>query len=149
MAGSFRSVHLDDVPEVAPDNEDDVRWRPLRYHLGIEAFGTNAFAADAGERVIERHDELGGDGGVEPVDQQEMYVVVRGAARFTVGGETFDAPAGEVVFVHDPAAVREAFATQDRTLVLAVGGAVGSAFTPSQWERRETAKADVPVLGDG
>lgn len=124
-----------------------MRWLPLRHYLQISAFGTNAFSADTGAVVIEPHDELGGDEGVE-LDQQEMYVVVRGAARFTVDGETIDAPHGTVVFVSEPSARREATATEDGTLILAVGAPVGAAFRQSQWEKREVAAHDVPVLGD-
>lgn len=147
MAVAFRSVHLDDVPEVPPDDGPDVRWLPLRHHLGIGAFGTNAYPGDAGQLVIERHDELGGDEGVE-ADQEEMYVVVRGSARFTINGEAFDAVAGTVVFLPDPAAQREAVALEDRTLVLAVGAPIGAAFQQSRWEQRELRKHPVPVLAD-
>lgn len=148
MPAAFRSVHLDDVPEVPPDEADEVRWLPLRHHLGIGAFGTNAFPGDAGQLVIERHDELGGDEGVE-LDQEELYVVVRGSARFTIAGETFDAAAGTVVFLPDPAEQREASALEDGTLVLAVGAPIGAAFRQSEWERRELAKHHVPTLTDG
>lgn len=145
--GSFRSVHLDEVPSAPPDWDERARWLPLRHHLGIGAFGTNAFAGDAGAVVIEPHDELGGDGGVEGVDQEEMYVVVRGGARFTIGGETVEAPAGTVVFIPDAAARREATATEDGTLVLAVGAAVGEAFKQSAWEKREVERHAVPQHG--
>ena len=145
--GSFRAVHLDDVPAATPEWDERARWLPLRHHLGIGAFGTNAFAGDAGAVVIEPHDELGGDEG-EEVDQEEMYVVVRGAARFTVAGEVIEAPAGTVVFVPDPAARREATATEERTLVLAVGAPVGVAFQQSGWEKREVARHRVPVHSD-
>lgn len=147
MSRPFRSVHLDDVPEVPPDHADDVRWLPLRHHLGIGAFGTNAFPADAGQLVIERHDEVGGDKG-EELDQEEMYVVVRGTARFTIDGESIDATAGTVVFIPEASAQREATALEDGTLVLAVGGPVGEPFRQSAWEQRELAKHDVPALGD-
>lgn len=60
--------------------------------------------------------------------------MVRGAARFTVDGTSVDIPHGGVVSVRDPALVREAVALEAGTLVLAVGGRPGVAFTPSTWE---------------
>ncbi len=61
--------------------------------------------------------------------------MVRGAARFTVGGASVDVAHGGVVAVLDPALVREAFALEAGTLVLVVGGRPGVAFTPSLWEQ--------------
>jgi quercetin dioxygenase-like cupin family protein len=63
-------------------------------------------------------------------------VVMKGAARFTVDGEEIDAPAGTLVFISDPALTREAVATADDTVVLAIGAARGVAFEPSDWEGR-------------
>ena len=49
---------LDDIPVAG------VHFRPVRRALGITAFGINGYTADAGERVIEEHDETGaGSGG--------------------------------------------------------------------------------------
>jgi tetratricopeptide (TPR) repeat protein len=118
------------LQEIEPIDVAGVHWRPVRRTLGVSAFGTNAYSADAGERLIERHDESqGGAGGHE-----EMYVVVAGRATFTVAGEEIDAPAGTVVFVPEPADVREAFAAEDGTLALAVGGPGGAAGPVSAWE---------------
>lgn len=104
-----------------------VHWRPLRRTLGITAFGTNAYTADAGEEVVEAHEEGSGD--------EEMYVVVMGAARFEVAGESFDAGPGTVVFLPDGEDHRRAMATEDGTVILAVGGVPGT-ITPSAWEWR-------------
>ena len=61
--------------------------RPLRRRLGFRPFGLNVWEGEqAGDQVIEPHREESGD--------EELYVVVRGAARFTLGEETFDAPHG-------------------------------------------------------
>jgi hypothetical protein len=84
--------------------------------------------------VIERHDEAPDDGGAN--GHEELYVVLRGRARFTVGGDELDAPAGTLVFVVDPQLTREAVATAPDTAVLTVGAARGVAFEPSPWEAR-------------
>ena len=115
-----------------------LRWATVRHHLGISAFGINAWTADeAGREIIEQHDELGRRAGAH----EELYVVVKGSATFTVDGETFDARAGTFVFVRDPAAKRKAVAAERETTVLVIGGRPGEAFEPSQWER------SAPALG--
>jgi tetratricopeptide (TPR) repeat protein len=129
VTARFRSVHLDDVEEI-PVVGDSLRWKPVRRTLGIAAFGINAYTADAGQEVVEEHDELGaGSGGHE-----ELYVVVAGRATFTIDGEALDAPAGTLVFLPEPAARRHALAQDDGTTVLAIGGEAGAAYEVSPWE---------------
>jgi hypothetical protein len=130
MSASHRVVRLDEIEEI-PVNGGELQWRPLRRTLGIRAFGMNAYAAEAGADVIEEHDEVSssGSGGHE-----EVYLVVTGAARFTVGDESFDVPAGAMVFLPDPAVRRGAVAAQDGTIVVAVGGEPGKAYEISPWE---------------
>jgi hypothetical protein len=99
------------------------KWIPVREHLGIRAFGINAYVANDEGTIINDHDEA--DSG-----QQELYVVLDGTARFTVDGEEFDAPAGTLVSVRDPASRRTA--TGDAT-ILAIGGAPGSAYEALDW----------------
>ena len=134
MAG-YRTLHLDEIPTVRfGDDATLPDWKPVRHHLGVEAFGTNAYVGERpGDIVIERHDELSGDG---EVAHQEMYLVVGGCARFTVDGETFDVPRGGIVFLSNPALVREAVAAEPQTVVFAVGAPPGQQFTPSAWEGR-------------
>jgi quercetin dioxygenase-like cupin family protein len=102
-------------------------WRPIRRGLGIRAFGINAFTAAAGEHVVEEHTE-------ETLGHEEVYVVLAGRARFTVGGDDFEADPGTIVYLRDPALRRAAVALEDGTAVLAVGGKPGAAFEPSPWE---------------
>lgn len=104
---------------------------PIRIPLGVSAFGVNAYeSAAVGGPVIEEHDELGAGAG----HHEELYLVLRGHARFTVSGEALDAPAGTFVFVRDPAARRGADAVEPGTTVLVVGATRGKAFEPSPWE---------------
>jgi hypothetical protein len=125
---AFAAVALDEIPTLRFGGDDEPDWKPLRHHLGIGAFGTNAWvAARAGDPAIERHDEADSA-------HEELYLVLRGSARFTVDGEAVDAPAGTAVFVSDPAVTREAVATSDDTITLAVGAKRGEAFAPSRWE---------------
>jgi quercetin dioxygenase-like cupin family protein len=99
----------------------------VRRRFGIEAFGVNVFAAEAaGDLVIEDHEERDGP--------EELYVVLRGRATFTLGeGEDVDAPAGTLVFVR-PGTRRVARAAEPDTAVLGVGAKPGEVFQPSGWE---------------
>lgn len=124
-------VALDDIPRAADPCDPSLDWRPVRDHLGVSAFGVNAFlGAAVGDRVVECHDESG-DG------HEELYVVVRGAARFVLDGADNAVPAGSVVLVA-PGTTREAFATAPDTAVLVVGGPAGS-HKVSEWEARQLA----------
>jgi mannose-6-phosphate isomerase-like protein (cupin superfamily) len=97
-------------------------WIPVREHLGIRAFGINAYTPRDDGRIINDHDE-------ESSGQQELYVVVDGTATFDVDGERVEAPAGTLVFAR-PAARRSA--TGDAT-VLVIGATPGEAFHPLDW----------------
>jgi mannose-6-phosphate isomerase-like protein (cupin superfamily) len=102
-------------------------WKPIRKTLGITAFGTNAYTAvNAGDEVVEEHTE-------ETYGHEEMYVVLRGHATFTVDGEEVDAPQGTIVFLDDPKQQRHAVAKEAGTTVLAVGGKAG-VHEVSPWE---------------
>jgi hypothetical protein len=105
-----------------------LEWRPIRRRFGIRSFGVNAYtAAKPGDWIVEEHDETA-------LGHEEMYIVVRGRATFTLNGDTVDAPAGTIVFLEDPSVKRLAIAEEEGTTVLAVGAKPGEAFTPSPWE---------------
>lgn len=108
------------------------RWSPIRQGLDIGAFGVNAWtASEPGMEIIEEHDELGDSAG----KHEELYVVIKGTATFTVDGNEIPGPAGTCVFVSDPAVKRKAVADEAETTVLAIGAVRGEAFEPSRWER--------------
>ncbi|HEX6702522.1 MAG TPA: hypothetical protein VF101_17475 [Gaiellaceae bacterium] len=121
-------ARLDEIQ--GPRARQGYDWRPVRRHFGIRSFGVNAnVAREPGDVLVDEHHETGGDGG-----QEELYVVLRGRARFTVGGEDVELGAGSFLFVRDPAVQRAATALEPDTAVLAVGGRPGEAFVPSSWE---------------
>ena len=121
------AAHLDDIDEIT---DGRIPWRPVRHHFGITSFGINAWTArEAGDRIINEHDEAD----VEDDQQEELYFVQTGRARFELGGEAVDAPAGTFVFV-EPAVTRTAFAEEPGTTVVSIGGTVGKAYVPSGWE---------------
>ncbi len=126
MSERWTSLRLDDVPPITVAGE--LRWKPIRRTLGIEAFGMNAYTGEnVGDDVVERHSE-------ERLGHEEVYLVLAGRATFELDGESLDAPAGTMVFLRDPTVRRYASAAEPGTTVLAVGGKPGEAYTPSAWE---------------
>ena len=126
----FHIGHLDEIDAVMGYEAVEGEWRPVRHQLGIESFGVNAWVADAGKLIIEEHDETTGR-------HEELYLVVRGRARFTLDGEDMGAPAGTLLAIHDPSVVRSAVAEEDGTAILAIGTPCGEAFQVRDWEKRE------------
>jgi hypothetical protein len=105
-----------------------LRWHPIRPLLGVRAIGVSAYSArEAGETVVEPHDEADDGRGHE-----ELYVVLSGAARFTLARDEVDAAAGTLVLVR-PGTHRAAVATEPDTLVLAVGGPATFEPAGSEW----------------
>ena len=95
---------------------------PVREHLGITAFGINAYKAGEDGTLIGEHAEAGSG-------QEELYIVLDGTATFEIDGETVEAPAGTFVFVR-PESRRKA--TGDGT-ILAVGATPGEAYQGIDW----------------
>jgi quercetin dioxygenase-like cupin family protein len=128
-----RLHELEPAPVVAPGTTDDGRRRfDVRRRLGISSFGINAFSAPKGVVVINEHDEtLLGELG-----QEELYLVLDGAATFEIDGESVAAPAGSLVQVQ-PTAKRKATASEDGTTILVVGGTPGKPYEPTPDEAGE------------
>jgi hypothetical protein len=135
-----RTVRIGDIEPIRVVG-GELEWRPVRRTLGIEAFGINAYTGDAGDLVVEEHDETGTGAG----HHEELYVVVTGRATFTVDGQSFDAPPGTLVFLDDPRERRGAHAVEDGTTILAIGGVRGQPFRVSPWE---FAFASVPAYDE-
>jgi mannose-6-phosphate isomerase-like protein (cupin superfamily) len=121
---SYRVATIDELQDIA--YREDTHMRPVRHHLGISAFGSNAWtAAREGDRVMPEHQEDEGS--------EELYVVLRGRARFEIDGDTVDAPEGTLVFVQ-PGGKRTAVAEEAETTVLAIGSIVGQPYEVRDWE---------------
>ena len=132
----FVLAHLDELepaPRIAPGGAGDGRERfDVRRRLGITSFGISAFRAPSGVEVIREHDEtLLGEAG-----QEELYLVLHGAATFEIDGEALEAPAGALVQIQ-PTAKRKATSTEDGTTILVVGGTPGKAYEPAPEEAAE------------
>lgn len=103
-------------------------WRPIRRRFGIRAFGINAYTpTQAGSQVIEEHTE-------QALGHQEIYIVLRGRARFTIDGADHELGPGQMVFLRDPELRRGAVALEPDTVVIALGGRPGKPHVISPWE---------------
>jgi hypothetical protein len=124
MAG-YAVAHLDEIEEFA---DAGCRYRPIRHHLGITAFGVTAWTARAaGDLVINEHDED------DPTADQELFLVLRGHAEFELDGRLVDAPAGTLVFA-PPRTKRKASAKEEGTIILALEGTPGKGYVARGWE---------------
>ncbi|HKE81148.1 MAG TPA: hypothetical protein VKB54_17665, partial [Solirubrobacteraceae bacterium] len=81
MSERPRVVHLDELDAIP--GPGTLTWHPVRAHLGIRAFGCNAYSAQReGDDVVEPHTE-------NPEDaHEELYFVARGRATFTLDDES-------------------------------------------------------------
>lgn len=114
---SYQVTRFDAIEEI---KDGRAPFRPVRHHFGITSFGVNTFTGRAvGDRIINEHNEED--------EQEELYAVLEGRARFELDGESVDAPAGTLVFV-ERGVLRTAFAEEDGTTLLCVGGTPGQAY---------------------
>ncbi|HEY8644321.1 MAG TPA: cupin domain-containing protein [Gaiellaceae bacterium] len=119
-------AHIDELDRI--EMADGFVWRPIRRHFDIRAFGVNAYSAlEVGGQIVEEHAET-------QLGHEEIYLVLRGRARFTVDGNDHELGAGQLVFVRDPQLRRGAVALEEDTVVLALGGKPGEAHVVSAWE---------------
>jgi|SRR6187401_404643 len=97
------------------DEMGDGVFRKVRRELGVTAFGVNALVLAPG--VVSRphfHDE-----------QDELYFVHRGRARFDVAQESFELGAGGVVHVEATTPRRITSVGDEDLVMLVVGGKDG------------------------
>ena len=134
MTGRWSSARLADIPtdrtaewwqQWSRTPDYGAGWHAIRKHLGIEGFGVNAVEADEGEELIVPHTEVGYG------DQEELYYLVAGRARFVLDGEEVELGAGELLYLR-PEVEREATALATPTLLFMVGGTPGKPY--QDWE---------------
>ena len=124
----MKVLRIDDIP--SPDYGGDPDWKPLRAELGLTAFGASAYVGNRGDALVGKHGERPGAGAGE---HEELYVLVRGRATFTLEGEEVDVQPGTVVLAL-PGELREARAEEDGTMVVVVGAPAGAAYEIAPWE---------------
>jgi mannose-6-phosphate isomerase-like protein (cupin superfamily) len=97
------------------DEMGDGVFRKVRRELGVTAFGVNALVLAPG--VVSRphfHEE-----------QDELYFVHRGRARFEVAGDAFELEPGGVVHVESTTPRRVTSIGEDDLVLLVVGAKAG------------------------
>jgi quercetin dioxygenase-like cupin family protein len=123
---AYEVAHVDDL-EAIPISHGLV-WRPVRKRFDVRAFGVNAYTSEeTGAQVVEEHTE-------SQLGHEEIYVVLRGTATFTLDGEDVELSAGTLVHIPDPEVRRVAISHDADTTVLALGGKPGEPYTVSAWE---------------
>jgi tetratricopeptide (TPR) repeat protein len=119
-------AHIDELDAI--EMPDGFVWHPIRRHFDIRGFGVNAYTArELGGPIVEEHTE-------SQLEHEEIYLVLRGRARFTIDGDDHELGAGQLVFVRDPQLRRGAVSLEEGTVVLALGGKPGEAHVVSAWE---------------
>jgi quercetin dioxygenase-like cupin family protein len=114
---AYSVIRFDAIAEI---DDGGAPYRPVRHHFGIASFGVSTFTGRrTGDRIINEHSEED--------DQEELYLVLEGRAIFELDGDRVDAPAGTLVFA-EPGVRRTAFAEEDGTTVVVVGGKPGKAY---------------------
>jgi hypothetical protein len=127
----WKALALDEV-EAVPWRGTELVWHPVRGALGTRIVGMGGYTADrAGQVVIEGHTES-----EDGLNHEEVYLVLRGRATFTLDGTELDAPAGTFVAVLDPAVHRRAVAVEAGTAVLALGALPTFVPSDSEWIER-------------
>jgi uncharacterized cupin superfamily protein len=117
-------MHSIDLTTVAVGATEFGHWAALNGPLGLDALGVNVAELAPGSAEHIGHDELDSS-------QQELFVVISGRARFTVGGEVLEAGPGTAIGVADPALTRGFEAIEPGTRVLCVGAQ--PAGDPTNW----------------
>src|SRR3954467_4695436 len=106
----WKALDLDAI-EAVPCRATELVWHPVRQALGTRIVGMGGYTAErAGQVVIEGHTES-----EDGLGHEEVYLVLRGRATFTLDGTELDAPAGTFVAVIDPAVHRRAVAAEAGT----------------------------------
>lgn len=105
--------------------------------LGVSAFGISIEEFGPGADEYPEHDHsadgIGGEmfaGRPEQLDQEEVYVALRGSGTLEADGETYPIDPGHIVRV-GPGVIRKITAGPDGLRLLAIGGTPGCAYDPS------------------
>ena len=112
------------------EEPQDRTYVQIRRELDIGSFAANAVRADAGKELVAERTATG----YAADRHEELFLVLDGAATFTVDGGEIDAPRGSAIFVRDVEAKRAAVANEDGTTLLLVGGRRGEAWRPTPGE---------------
>ena len=115
----FTIAHLDEFERPFP------KWALARKALGLQSFGMNVVELPPGETIPE-HDET-------ESDQEEVFIILSGAATMVIDGQDHPAPAGTFARL-DPEPQRTVVNRSDGDVtVLIVSAPRTSGYTPMDW----------------
>jgi len=127
----WKVSRITEIPTVSDGAPDDPIWYPLQHAMGIETFGVNMFVADRiDQMLVEEHDE-------RESGQQELYVVLEGAALFRLDQERAQLDRGTALAITDPSVQRSARAVVAGTTLLVIGAgndAFRSTWNPAHFD---------------
>jgi quercetin dioxygenase-like cupin family protein len=124
VSEGYTILSLDEIEPVPYHSRQGQKLLTIERLLGYRAAGINGWIGDPGEGLVPEHEEDSGN--------EELYVVVRGRARFTVDGHEIEAPAGTLLHVL-PGERRVAVSEEPGTIVVAIGGTIGEAHKLTGW----------------
>jgi tetratricopeptide (TPR) repeat protein len=123
---AYEVAHIDELDEIPISH--GLVWRPIRRRLDVRALGVNAYTSEeVGGQVVEEHTE-------SQLGHEEIYLVLRGSATFTLDGDDVELDSGALVYIADPEVRRLAISREPDTTVLALGGKPGAPYEVSAWE---------------
>lgn len=124
MSDGYTILDLTTAESFPYHQRDGQKLLPIQRPLDYRVAGINGWTGDPGDPLVPEHEEDSG--------HEELYVVVRGRARFTVDGLDVDAPAGTLI--HLKAGERRVAAAEESgTIVVAIGGTPGVVHHPTAW----------------
>ena len=124
MSDGYQILDLTTLESFPFHQRNGQKLLPIQRALDYRVAGINGWIGDPGEGLVPEHEENS--------DNEELYVVVKGHARFTVDGRELDAPAG-TLFHLEPGENRVAVSEAPGTVIVAIGATVGKAYEPQGW----------------
>jgi tetratricopeptide (TPR) repeat protein len=124
MSDGYQILSLDELEPALNHQRDGQKLLAIQRALDYRPAGINGWIGDAGEGLVPEH--------AEDSDNEELYVVVRGRARFTVDGTDIDATAGTLLHLL-PGESRVAVSEEPGTIVVVIGATIGEAFQNGGW----------------
>src|SRR4051812_34628809 len=124
MSDGYQILDLTTVESFPYHQRDGQKLLPIQRLLDYRVAGINGWIGDPGEGLVPEH--------AEDSDNEELYVVVKGHAAFTIDGEDVDAPAGTLLHL-SPGELRVAVSKEPGTIVVAIGATIGKPYEPQGW----------------
>lgn len=124
MSDGYQILDLTTLESFPYHQRDGQKLLPVQRALDYRVAGINGWIGDPGEGLVPEH--------AEDSDNEELYVVVKGHARFTVDGREVDAPAGTLLHLQ-PGENRVAVSEEPGTIVVAIGATIGKAYEAQGW----------------